>query len=89
MRKRFNPNAVCSSENYSASKRIHKELLQERHNSFSVNMATFSSVEGEGKKAALLPVAKSHMVTIHVFGQPVKVTQEEYENHCQGFTKHY
>ncbi len=88
MRKRFNPNAVCSSENYSASKRIHKELCISCNNSFSVNMATFSSVEGEGKKA-VLPVAKSHMVTIHVFGQPVKVTQDEYERYCKEFTKHY
>lgn len=58
------------------------------HNSFSVNMAAFSSVEGEGKKT-VLPVTKSHMVTIYVFGQPVKVTQEEYEKHCKDFTKHY
>ena len=34
MRKRFNRNAVCSSENYTASKHAHLDMLKEKHDHF-------------------------------------------------------
>lgn len=30
-RQRFNPNAICSSKNYKASKRVHRQYLRDTH----------------------------------------------------------
>ena len=35
MRPRFNRNAICSSDNYKASKKAHLSMLHERHDHFS------------------------------------------------------
>ena len=35
MRQRFNRNAICSSDNYKASKKAHLSMLHERHDHFS------------------------------------------------------
>ena len=86
MRKRFNRNAVCSSQNYSASKKAHQELLQEKHGSFVGLAASDQHLEEIPLNRKLF--AKSYMVTIWVFGKPMLVTKDEYDKHCQGFTKH-
>lgn len=44
MRKRFNPNALCSSENYAQSRRAHKEFLERTHDERMkpISMMSFS-----------------------------------------------
>lgn len=38
MRKRINRAAVCSSDNYELSKKIHRQYLKELHESFSIEI---------------------------------------------------
>ena len=86
MRQRFNRNAVCSSQNYSASKKAHQELLQTLHDSFVGFTVSDQHLEETTLNQKLF--ARSYMVTIWVFGKPMQVTKDEYDKHCQGFTKH-
>lgn len=79
MRKRFNRNAVCSSENYKASKKAHLELLKEKHDHFS-----FLSVSGE--IAHDVPTEKNEefqpkFKTVKIFGKEMRITNEEYNTH--------
>lgn len=88
MRTRHKVNAVCSSENYSASKRIHREYLKEKHDSFSMlAVSTPSTKDTKEVTKNSNPLKKfiPDYVTIRVFGKPMRVTRREYEEHCQGF----
>ena len=71
MRKRFNRNAVCSSENYSASKKAHLELLKEQHKHFCGIMI---SSEAPVDSVFTGPRFKN----IRIFGKEMRVTAEEY-----------
>lgn len=78
-RKRFNRIAICSSDDYKASRKMHQIMLDERHSHFS-----FLSISGEMsidqpiiKNGKVLPRYK----TIRVFGKNMKVTIEEYREH--------
>ena len=44
MRKRFRTSAICSSDNYAASKRAHKQMLERNHVDNAVVFATISSI---------------------------------------------
>lgn len=83
MRKRINKNAVCSSENYSASKRVHQEYLKESHSSFCALKVSDSEPLSQDR----LLFRQHRMVTIRVFGKPLQVTEKEYTTHCEGFIK--
>ena len=79
MRKRFNRNAVCSSENYSASKKAHIELLKEKHDHFGGFMVS-------GEIALDVPTVDNgkfqpKFKTIKVFGKEMRITIEEYNTH--------
>lgn len=79
MRKRFNRNAVCSSENYSASRHAHLELLKEKHDHFS-----FIAVNGE--IALDVPAVEngkfqSKFKTIRIFGKEMRLSIEEFNTH--------
>ena len=79
MRKRFNRNAVCSSENYAASRKAHLDLLSEKHEHFS-----FLQVSGE--IAFDMPSVcdgkfQPKFKTIRIFGKEMKLTIEEYNTH--------
>lgn len=81
MRKRINRAAVCSSENYSTSKKIHLSMLEEKH-------AHFKSMTVNGEIAIAIPILKGEMVTpkfktIRVFGKNMRVSIEEYNTHCK------
>lgn len=80
MRLRFNRNAVCSSENYRASKKAHLEVLKANHDSFC-NLAV--SDLGVAHKAApkLFNITTVQYKTVRVFGKETKVTLAEYEEH--------
>lgn len=79
MRKRINPNAVCSSDNYRSSRRIHIEMLKERH-------AHFCNLMVSGKLSFDMPSKKQgKFKTITVFGKDMQVTIEEYNTHCKKF----
>lgn len=71
MRKRFNRNAVCSSENYSASKKAHLELLKEQHEHFcGIMISSDSPVDNV--------FTGPRFKTIRIFGKEMRVTTEEY-----------
>lgn len=80
-RKRINRAAVCSSENYSTSKRIHLSMLEEKH-------SHFKSMTINGEIAIDVPVLKGDVVTpkfktIRVFGKNMRVSIEEYNTYCK------
>lgn len=53
MRKRINANAVCSSENYAASKRIHKAMLKRVHSTFGMTVVSDSKPLSLKRQVAL------------------------------------
>ena len=76
MRKRFNRQAICSSDNYKASKRAHLDFLNEQHEHFS-----FLSVSGE--IALDVPTINNgkfqpKFKTIRIFGKEMRLSIEEY-----------
>ena len=77
MRRRFDRNAICSSENYRASKKAHLDLLSERHSHFSGFMVTGEmeiDIPKVDSKGVVLPKFK----TLRIWGKDIKVTIEEY-----------
>jgi hypothetical protein len=77
MRKRFNRNAVCSSENYSASRHAHLELLKEKHDHFCGFMVSGEmeiDIPKVDSKGMVLPKFK----TLRIWGKDIRVTIEEY-----------
>ena len=79
MRQRFNRQAICSSDNYRASKKAHLDFLNEQHEHFS-----FLSVSGEItldvptiNNGKFQPKFK----TIRIFGKEMRLTIEEYNTH--------
>ena len=77
MRKRINRNAVCSSENYTASKHAHFDMLKEKHSHFCGFM-----ISGELKidvpKVTLDGKIESKFKTLRIWGKDIRVTIEEY-----------
>lgn len=83
MRKRINRAAVCSSENYSTSKKLHLSMLEEKH-------SHFKSMTINGEIVIDVPVLKGEMITpkfktIRVFGKNMRVSIEEYNTYCKEF----
>lgn len=83
MRKRVNRAAVCSSENYSTSKKLHLSMLEEKH-------SHFKSMTINGEIVIDVPVLKGEMITpkfktIRVFGKNMRVSIEEYNTYCKEF----
>ena len=79
MRKRFNRQAICSSDNYKASKRAHLDFLNEQHEHFS-----FLSVSGE--IALDVPTVNNgkfqpKFKTVRIFGKEMRLTIEEYNTY--------
>lgn len=78
-RKRFNRIAICSSDDYKGSRKMHQIMLDERHQHFS-----FLSVSGEIK--ADLPIFKDGKLqpeykTVRILGKDMRITIEEYREH--------
>ena len=83
MRRKINRQAICSSNNYKESKRIHLDMLQEKHNHFK-EMAV------SGEISIDVPTIKNNRVTskfktIRVFGKEMKVSIEEFNTHCKEY----
>ena len=79
MRKRFNRQAICSSDNYKVSKRAHLDFLNEQHEHFS-----FLSVSGE--IALDVPTVNNgkfqpKFKTVRIFGKEMRLTIEEYNTY--------
>lgn len=79
MRKRINRAAVCSSDNYSASKRVHQMYLRERH-------AHFNEMVVNGEIIFDQPIFKDgnftqKFKTIRVLGKEMRITIEEFREH--------
>lgn len=78
-RKRFNRIAICSSDDYKGSRKMHQIMLDERHQHF-----TFLLVSGEIK--ADLPIFKEGKLTpryktVRILGKDMRITMEEYREH--------
>ena len=94
MRKRIRRSAICSSENYIASKRAHQNYLKEMHSSFSI--VAVSAMHNEGgelsldRKMALRAKQKeaSKTVFIKVFGRLNEISRDLYNKHFQGVRKY-
>ena len=79
MRKRINRAAICNSDNYSTSKRVHQMYLRERH-------AHFNEMIVNGKIAFDQPIFNDgkfiqKFKTIRVFGKEMRITIEEFREH--------
>ena len=79
MRQRFNRQAICSSDNYKASRKAHLDFLKEKHDHFC-----FLAVSGE--IALDVPTIKNgkfqpKFKTIRIFGKEMRLTIEEYNTH--------
>ena len=79
MRKRFNRSAICSSENYKASKAAHLSMLKERHDHFCGLMVS-------GEISIDMPTVKDGKFqpkfrTITIFGKEMRITAEEFNTH--------
>ena len=79
MRKRFNRGAICSSENYKASKAAHLSMLKESHDHFCGLMVS-------GELALDVPTVENgefqpKFKTIRIFGKEMRLTIEEYNTH--------
>ena len=80
MRPRINRSALCSSENYKASRKAHLQMLQEKHSHFCGLL-----VSGEIKVD--VPVVNQDNTispkfkTITIFGKEMTLTIEEYNTH--------
>ena len=71
MRRRINKAAICSSENYSASKRVHRVMLKANHNSFHM-FAASEKCEGLSLKRQ---IALDNMpIVVKVFGKELTIT---------------
>lgn len=81
MKKKVNRAAVCSSENYQKSRRLHMEYLSEKHSHFNEMTVdgTLSFDQPIFKEGQMMPQYK----TIRVFGHNMRVTIEEYNTHCK------
>lgn len=78
MRKRFKVAAICSSENYEASRKAHLESIIEGHKTFTGMSVSRTSTDYNGITYSSFIKDK---VTVKVFGKPVQVTKKEYEEH--------
>ena len=79
MRQRFNRGAVCSSVNYSASRKAHLDFLKEKHDHFcglivSGEIALDVPSVNDGK-------FRPKFKTIRIFGKEMKLTIEEFNTH--------
>ena len=79
MRQRFNRSAVCSSENYTASRRAHLDFLKEKHDHFcglivSGEIALDVPSVSDGK-------FQPRFKTVRIFGKEMKLTVEEFNTH--------
>lgn len=81
MKNRINRAAVCSSDNYQKSRRLHMEYLSEKHSHFNeiIVNGEMSFDQPIFKKGQMQPQYK----TIRVFGHNMRVTIEEYNTHCK------
>lgn len=68
MRKRINPMAICSSENYITSKRIHRQFINSEHNR---NKSLLKCINQSIPKIAYTKI----------FGVEYKLTPQEVINH--------
>lgn len=80
MRKRFNRNAVCSSENYTASKHAHLDMLKEKHNHFCGLMIS-GEIQLDAPKVTSRGIFEPKFKTIRIFGKEMRLTIEEYNTH--------
>ena len=80
-RKRINRLAICSSDNYHNSKKLHSDYLQEKH-------SHFCGVTVSGEIKIDTPIVKGNTITpkfktFRTFGKEMRVTIDEYNTYCK------
>lgn len=84
MRQRINRAAICSSDNYAVSKRLHREYLAETHKARIENINMFSS---SSEKPAGKMIGRPY---VNVFGHKVYLSPSEAEKTIAvGITVHH
>lgn len=83
MRERIKANAVCSSKNYAASKRVHKAHLERNHAAFALLAKTENGI---GKGDSTLSHDRQMAITnakvkVSIWGHIQTVTKTDYEEH--------
>ena len=83
MRPRFNRNAICSSDNYKASKRAHTDMLKERHNHFTFMAVSCKDNEVEvtidTPKVVNGHISDKLFKTIRIRGKMLRLEIDEYK----------
>ena len=80
MRQRFNRNAICSSDNYKASRKAHLDFLKEKHNHFC-GMMISGEIKIDVPNITSDGELKPKFKTITIFGKQMALTIEEYNTH--------
>lgn len=84
MRQRINRAAICSSDNYAVSKRLHREYLAETHKARIENINMFSS---SSEKSVGRTIGRPYAT---VFGHKVYLSLSEAEKaNAVGITVHH
>ena len=78
MRNRINRKAICSSDNYKASKKAHFKMLEENHYTFLAKGEHFRTVEISGEVKFDIPKDDNTFVTVSVKGKLMRFTIEEH-----------
>ena len=78
MRKRFNTERICSSENYEFSQRYHKRILTTNHNKLTTNHNNKEVITMSSK------VKITETYYTYVFGKKVQIKKTEL-SHYEGF----
>lgn len=81
-RKRFNRNAICSSDHYRESKKAHLEMLKEKHNSFNVSLMS-STEDSKGLSIKVQIALDNRKVKVSIFGKIHTITMKEYKEHFE------
>ena len=83
MRQRFNRNAICSSDNYKASKKAHLNMLHERHDHFSFMAISCKNDEVEvaidTPKVVNGQISEKVFKTIRIKGKMLRLEISEYK----------
>lgn len=85
MRKRINTKAICSSDNYRASKRVHKAMLERNHQAFTAMVVSGEIVIEEKEIATPKAEINPKSIRVKIFGRWTTFSWEYYVSHPLGF----
>jgi len=78
LRHRFSTSRICSSKNYSFSKKLHKVALE-------INHQRFISLVASGELVITNKKVDPVYVIVMILGREMKLSYEDYLSHCPEF----